>query len=360
MSIPFFEFRFSDEYKSSLNEAQNRVVNKGVFINGDEVKQLESDLASYLNVKNVITVGNGYDALLIALKSIANGKKLKVLLQSNAYLATINAVINAGHQVVFFDLDYHTNHFKNGVEDFALKNNVDVLLPIHYFGNVQKLDIQKLEGKVIIEDFSQGFSSKRDNWTCGAMGKINAASLYPTKNLGALGDAGIITSNDNELAEWCRKFRNYGEREYYKIDAVGVNSRMDEIQAAFSRVSLRHLEKVKREKLKIVKNYLSGLSEIPELELPNFQESEYPHLFVIKTAKRDALKNYLNENNIQTKIHYPHDIYSQVAFKELTSNNIDLKLLQRWHNSVLSLPLFSGLKETEQESIIERIQSFFN
>lgn len=360
MTIPFFEFRFSDKHKQELDAAQKRVFDAKEFINGKEVQKLEEEISDYLEVPYSIAVGNGYDALFIALKLISESP-LNVLMQANAYPATLNAVLNAGHNVVFADIDFINDGFAELKNDFLERNKIDLLLAIHYFGSTSKI-LKNLPNSVeLMEDFSQAFGSSLDKKYCGSFGEINAASLYPTKNLGAFGDAGIITTRDIELYQKARKFRNYGESKYNDNRLIGVNSRLDEVQAAFLRVNLKRLSGIIQEKRTIAKFYFEELKDIEGLTLPVSDPIEDSfHQFTIKTGRRDELKEYLEKSGISTKIHYPNPLFEQIAYQNLDFTTIDKQKVSKWHNSILSLPSFNGIKQSELDYIVAKIKSFYN
>ncbi len=360
MKIPFFEFRFSPDYRKELDSAYRRVMDKADFINGSEVKDLENEIANFLGVNNVIAVGNGYDALLIALKLISK-EPLNILLQANAYPATLNAVLNAGHNPVFHNIDFINNDFGVISEDFLKANKIDLIIPIHYFGAPNRILNTMPKNVSLMEDFSQAFGTRLNGQYCGTFGKINAASLYPTKNLGAFGDAGIICTNDDGLAQSARELKNYGEIDYNNNNEIGVNSRMDELQAAFIRTNLQKLPEALEAKRKIAEYYLEELNNCGDLILPNVNSEENTfHQFTIKTDKRDDLKSYLDKKGISTKIHYPNPLFEQKAYQNLNFSNIDKGAVCKWHSSILSLPSFLGLELSELDYICKSIKSYFS
>lgn len=360
MKVPFFEFRLNPAMRRELDAAHRRVMDRAIFISGPELRAFEEEAASFLGVSHVIGVGNGYDALFIALKSLSINGSASILLQSNAYPATINAVIHSGNVPVFCDIDPESNFFS----DAAFRNlleDVDVILPVYFFGSTNPGIQQSGTSKIVVEDFSQALGAGSGQNKCGRFGKINAASMYPTKSLGAFGDAGLITTNDTNLAEFCRQYRNYGEEKYNQLRHVGVNSRLDELQAAFLRVMLKYLPQHIEAKRKIAGQYFEELSGIEGLRLParDFGNDIY-HQFTIKTDKRDRLKDFLASEGIETKIHYPIPVFMQEAYRDLDFSGIDQKMLLQWHQSILSLPSFAGIRQEEVAYVCDRIKKFLN
>lgn len=359
MNIPFFDIRFSNEDKLALDRAYNRVIKSGNFVNGVEQQNLEKEISEFMNSPFVLAVGNGYDALYVILKLISD-QSLNVLLQANAFPATVNAVLNAGHKIVFADNDYLSDGFKDLNDDYYTAKKIDLVLAIHYFGSANKIIDNLPDSIPLIEDFSQAFGTTIKNKQLGTFGIAAAASLYPTKNLGALGDAGIISTSDKKLFEKAKMYCNYGQSEYNNMHFSGVNSRMDEIQAAFLRENLRNIPQKLNEQRKISKFYLEGLKSIPKLILPNSELGESTfHQFTIKTEKRDELKAYLSKNGISTKIHYPNPLFDQKAYQKLDFSTIDKQNTRKWHDSILSLPSFPGLMPSELDFIVETINSFY-
>ncbi len=359
MKIAFFEFRISKEEKKALDRAYNRVIANGNFVIGEEQKKLEKEISEFMNAPYVLAVGNGYDALYILLKLVSD-KSLNVLLQANAFPATLNAVLNAGHKAVFADIDFLNDGFKDLNEDFYSRNRIDLVLAIHYFGSANKIIKNLPDSIALMEDFSQAFGTTYKNKQLGNYGLAAAASLYPTKNLAAFGDAGIISTRDKSLYEKSKMYRNYGQSEYNNMHFSGVNSRMDEIQAAFLRENLSRIAHKLDEQRKIAEYYFEGLKAIPELILPESEQKESTfHQFTIKTEKRDELKKFLSKNGIETKIHYPNPLFDQKAYQKLDFSTIDQQNTRKWHDSILSLPSFPGIRPSEQDFIIEMINSFF-
>ena len=334
-------------------------LDKGWYILGDEVKQFEQSFATFSKSKHCIGVGNGLDALVLILKAYIELGKLKkgdeVLLPANSYIATVLAILQADLTPVFVEPSIETYNI-NPIEitkKITLKTKA--ILVVHLYGQLAKMDkinaICETHNLLIIEDAAQAHGlTFNGNHT-------RAFSFYPGKNFGALGDGGSITTNDDTLAEVLFSLRNYGSSKKYYNDYIGVNSRLDELQAAFLNIKLPHLNDENEARKKIAKRYLAEIKN-GKIVLPNCENfnNHIFHLFVIRTEKRDDLQDYLFTNGIETIIHYPIPPHKQKALQEF--NYLSLPITEKIHQEVLSLPISSVLTDEEITHIIATLNSY--
>ena len=331
-----------------LKEATNRVIDSNWYILGKEVENFEREFANYLGVKYCIGVGNGLEALHIILRAYGIGKDDEVIIPSNTYIATALAVSYAGAIPIFVEPDERTYNINPDLIEEKITKKTKAIMPVHLYGQSCDMDpinkIAKKYGLKVIEDSAQAHGATYKGKKCGTLGDAAGFSFYPTKNLGALGDAGAVTTNDKELAEKVRVLSNYGSEKHYYNKYMGFNSRLDEMQAAILRVKLRHLEEFNEERKMIAQLYLNGLQDT-NLILPYVPEWAEPvwHQFVIRSKKRDELQEYLKLKGIGTLIHYPLPIHLQEAYKHLGYKKGDFPIAEKIANEVLSLPMWVGL-----------------
>lgn len=334
-------------------------LDKGWYILGDEVKQFEQSFASFSNAKYCIGVGNGLDALVLILKAnIQLGNLQKgdeVLVPANTYIATVLAVLQADLVPVFVEPSIATYTINPNLIEGKITSKTKAILVVHLYGQLAKMDkinaICETHNLLIIEDAAQAHGlTFNGNHT-------RAFSFYPGKNFGALGDGGSITTNDDTLAEVLFSLRNYGSSKKYYNDYIGVNSRLDELQAAFLNIKLPHLNDENDARKKIAKRYLAEIKN-DKIVLPNCEDfnNHIFHLFVIRNEKRDDLQDYLFTNGIETIIHYPIPPHKQKALQEF--NYLSLPITEKIHQEVLSLPISSVLTDEEITHIIATLNSY--
>ena len=346
-----------------LKEATNRVIDSNRYILGKEVENFENEFANYLGVKYCIGVGNGLEALHIILKAYGIGEGDEVIIPSNTYIATALAVSYAGAVPIMVEPDERTYNINPDLIEEKITKKTKAIMPVHLYGQACDMDpinkIAKKYGLKVIEDAAQAHGATCKGKKCGALGDAAGFSFYPTKNLGALGDAGAVTTNDKELAEKVRALRNYGSEKHYYNKYMGFNSRLDEMQAAILRVKLKHLEEFNQERKMIARLYLNNLQDT-DLILPYVPEWAEPvwHQFVIRSKKRDELQEYLKSKGIGTLIHYPLPIHLQEDYKHLRYKKGDFPIVEKIANEVLSLPMWVGLKKEEVEMICKVINNF--
>lgn len=354
--------RFIDE----IQEACERVIKSGWFILGEELKEFEGEFAKYCNVKYAIGVANGLDALNLVLKAWKILGKLKdgdhVIVPANTYIASVLAISENDLVPVFAEPNADTFNIDIDSVKSAYSTNVKAILPVHLYGQICEMrEIKEFANNnnlLLLEDAAQAHGSNIDNIKAGAWGDAAGFSFYPGKNLGALGDAGAITTNDEELARVIYALRNYGSEEKYKNIYIGVNSRLDEIQAAILKVKLKHLDRDTELRRTIATRYLSEIKN-EFIKLPAVSSdinAHVWHLFVVKTKHREQFQKYLSSKGIGTLIHYPLPPHKQQAYKAY--NHLNFPITEDIHNTVISIPMDPTLTDEEINHIINTINVF--
>ena len=363
-------------YQEQFQEKMKLVLEKGWFILGDEVKLFETNFANYCGTKYCIGVANGLDALILIFKGyIALGKIQKgdeVIVPSNTYIATILAILQADLIPVLVEPNIETYNINPDLIEEKITSKTRAILPVHLYGQLAEMDkinaIAKRHNLLVVEDAAQSHGAKHSVFSNQSQFSVtrdpqstirnaSAYSFYPGKNLGALGDAGAITTNDDELSKVLYSLRNYGSNKKYYNEFIGINSRLDELQAAFLNVKLPFLEADNDKRRQIAKRYLSEIKN-DKIVLPKVDsfDSHVFHLFVIRTKKRQELQDYLIENQIETVIHYPIAPHKQKAFQNW--NDLSFPISEKIHNEVLSLPISPVLTDEEVSFVIEILNGY--
>jgi len=366
--IPFLDLKaINAQYRDELVAAATRVIDSGWYINGNELEQFEQQFASYCGTKYAIGVANGLDALILTLRAWKELGKLKdgdeVIVPSNTYIASILAITANNLTPVLVEPCLESfNIDPNNIES-AITDNTKVILPVHLYGRLADMpaimDIAKRHNLLVLEDSAQAHGASIDGKKAGNWGDAAGFSFYPGKNLGALGDAGAITTNDPELAEILHGLRNYGSHKKYENTYQGINSRLDEIQAAMLSVKLSHLDKEIAHRRKVAVAYLEGIDN-PAVILPSlYSEAQHNahvwHVFVIRCEQRDALQKYLADHGIQTLIHYPIPPHQQQAYSDWNTHSYPVS--EMIHQQVLSLPIGPTITEEEVNELISIINN---
>ena len=357
--------KLNQPFEAAFQQKMKQFLEGGWYILGSEVKTFETYFANYCGTKHCVGVGNGLDALVLIFKAYIELGKLQkgdeVIVPANTYIATILAVLQVDLVPVFVEPRLETYNINPDSIEEKITAKTKVILPVHLYGQLCEMDtinsIAKKHNLIVIEDAAQAHGGKFEESRAGSLSHASAFSFYPGKNLGALGDGGAITTNDDELADVLFSMRNYGSKVKYENEIIGVNSRLDELQAAFLNVKLPHLEAENQFRKQIAKQYLSEINN-DKIVLPYWDGSENHvfHLFIIRTSNRLALQNYLKENGIETMIHYPIPPHKQSALSHL--NQLSFPITEKIHNEVLSLPLNSALTENEILHIITILNKF--
>ncbi|WP_339331185.1 DegT/DnrJ/EryC1/StrS family aminotransferase [Aeromonas hydrophila] len=364
--INFLDLKsINSTYQQELKDACARVIDSGWYIMGDELNQFESEFSAYCGAKHTIGVANGLDALSMVLRAWKQLGKLKagdeVIVQANTYIASVLAITENDLVPVLVEPDADTYNLDPVLVRAAVTHNTKAILPVHLYGRLspmpELMDIAKEHNLLVLEDCAQAHGAEIDGMRAGNWGDAAGFSFYPGKNLGALGDAGAITTNDDELAQTLKALRNYGSHKKYENLYQGVNSRLDEIQAAMLRVKLAYLEAETIRRQKISQAYRSGIKN-PLVTLPHVIDelTHVWHLFVVRCEQREALQKYLAEQGIQTLIHYPIAPHKQQAYKQW--NHISLPVTETVHQQVLSLPLDPTMSEEAVVRVIAAVNGF--
>lgn len=368
--IPFLNLKsINEQYRNELLEACTRVIDSGWYIGGTELEAFEKNFARYCGTKFAIGVANGLDALILVLRAWKELGKLKdgdeVLVPSNTYIASILAITANQLTPVLVEPELASYNIDPNKIALAITDKTKAILPVHLYGQLapmpEIMQIAKKHNLLVLEDSAQSHGAELDGKKAGNWGDASGFSFYPGKNLGALGDAGAVTTNDEELANMLKALRNYGSHEKYKNLVPGVNSRLDEIQAAMLDVKLKHLDHEVTHRRLIANQYLTHIKN-PLIQLPlnEIDAETYTqhvwHLFVIRTEHREALQKFLADHGVQTLIHYPIPPHKQQAYKEL--NNLSFPISEQIHYQVISLPIGPTLSLPDADKIIALCNQF--
>jgi dTDP-4-amino-4,6-dideoxygalactose transaminase len=366
IKVPFLDLAAAQqELRVDLLKSVARTIDSGWFITGQECKLFEQEFADYCGVKHCIGVGNGLDALHLILRACNIGPSDEVIVPSNTYIATWLAASYAGATPVPVEPDITTFNIDPGKVEEKITANTKAVLAVHLYGRPAEMsqlrEICARRNLMLFEDAAQAHGSLVTGQKTGALSLAAGFSFYPGKNLGALGDAGAVTTNDDAIADRVRLLRNYGSRKKYYNEFKGFNSRLDEVQASFLRVKLRLLDDWNQRRKKIALKYIANLDGISEISLPdpgNLDEHTW-HLFVVRSNKRDGLSEYLARQGIGTLIHYPVPPHLSEAYADLGMSKGDLKIAEELADTVLSLPIGPHMSEQQVDYVIENIHKFF-
>lgn len=351
-------YRYQKEFEDKALE----VLRSGWYVLGKEVSSFEEEFADYVGTKYCVGLGSGLDALWIAFRLLHIGSGDEVLVQGNTYIASVMGVTMNGATPIFIEPDEHYGMDPEQIEK-AITDKTKAVLVTHLYGMASRMDeivaICKKHNLKLVEDCAQSHGACFNGTMTGNFGDIGCFSFYPSKNLGAFGEGGAITTNDENIAKACRTFRNYGSQKRYYNEVVGTNSRLDEIQAGLLRVRLSHLDELTEEKRKIAERYNSKLKNL-KIELPVLADGATCvwHQYVIKCEERDRLIEYLKEKEIGTIIHYPVPPHLQECYQGLGYKEGDFPVTEKLAKTVLSIPMYNGMTEEEQNYVIDAINSF--
>lgn len=364
--IPFLDLhRINKPYEAAFHGVMQKVMDAGWYILGNEVKEFETNFAKYCGTKHCIGVGNGLDGLVLIFKSYIQLGKLQkgdeIIVPANTYIASILAILQADLIPILVEPNLETYNINPDLIQAKITPKTKVILAVHLYGQLADMDkiikIATQNNLLIIEDAAQAHGAVSSLGKAGNLGHAAAFSFYPGKNLGAIGDGGAITTNDDTLAKTLKAMRNYGSETKYYNDIIGVNSRLDELQAAFLNLKLPNLDTDNSKRREIAKRYSTEIKN-EAIVLPNwdFSENHVFHLFVIRTNRRQELQEYLLKNEIQTLIHYPVEPHKQKAFQEW--NNLQFSVTEKIHAEVLSLPISPVMTVDEVDYVIKILNLF--
>ena len=360
--VPFLDLQSIQlEHRDQLAAAFERVLNSGWYVLGDEVQRFEQEYAAYCGARFAVGVANGLDALSLVLRALDIGPGDEVIVPSNTYIATWLAVSHVGAAPVPVEPDPRTFNLDPARITAAITSRTRALLPVHLYGQPADmkaiLEIAQRHRLHVLEDGAQAHGARLRGERLGAHGDAVAWSFYPGKNLGALGDGGAVTTNDEALAERLRELRNYGSKVKYHNTVIGYNSRLDELQAAFLRAKLPHLDAANRRRTDIAQRYLNGLAGL-DLVLPVVADFTEPawHLFVVRHRSRDALAQRLRELGVATMIHYPVAPHRQPAYAALGMAPGSQPISEAMHAQVLSLPIGPTQSDAATDRVIDGVR----
>jgi dTDP-4-amino-4,6-dideoxygalactose transaminase len=351
--------------KPEIDEAIQSVIENSAFIGGEHVAQFETNFSNYVGTDYCIGVGNGTDALEIAIEALDMPIDSEIIVPANSFIASSEAVTRSSHRVVFVDID--TESYVISIEDLKgrITPKTKAIMAVHLYGHPCNMDelakIAKEYNLYIIEDCAQAHGAEYKGKKVGGIGDIATFSFYPGKNLGAYGDGGAITTNNLELSVQCRKISNHGRTAKYDHDFEGRNSRLDSLQAAILNVKLKYLDSWIERRIQVADKYLLELDGVEDITLPVKQDwaKQAYHLFVIRTNRRDELKSYLAEKDIQTGIHYPISLPKLKAYQYTKQAN-DQMFANSSDTSLLSLPIGEHLTDEDIAHVVNTVKSFFN
>ena len=349
---------YADEYL----DAAKRVLESGWYILGNEVSSFEKEYAQYMGSKYCAALNSGLDALRLAVRALGIGRGDEVIVPANTFIATVMGVVEEGATPVFVEPDEYYC-IDAGKIEAAITDKTKAVMAVHLYGQSADMgricEIAKKHSLFVIEDCAQAHDSEFSGKKIGTWGDIGCFSFYPTKNLGAFGDSGAVITDNEELANRIKTLRNYGSSIKYHNDLCGVNSRMDEIQAAFLRIKLTHLDELIAQRRKIAKMYLEGIDN-SKITLPSLRDNATHvwHLFVVRCEERERLMSFLEDKGIHVQIHYPIPPHLQKCYEFLGHKEGEFPITEKYAKNVLSLPLFNGMTDEEVNYVIECINEF--
>jgi dTDP-4-amino-4,6-dideoxygalactose transaminase len=364
--IPFLDLKSLNQvYMDEIQSAASRVLSSGWYIQGKELELFESEFSEFCGTKFCIGVANGLDALILTLRAWKEMKKLsdgdEIIVPANTYIATILAITENNLKPILVEPDPDSYNISPKNIENAITSKTKCIIAVHLYGRVAEMkdinEIAKINNLLVLEDAAQAHGASCQQKKAGNLGNAAAFSFYPGKNLGAFGDGGAVTTNDYELAKKIRVIGNYGSQKKYNNLHKGLNSRLDEIQAAFLRVKLKYLENEIKSRRKVASRYLSEIDN-PLIKLPftNNHDEHAWHLFVLMLDNRDELLEYLKKNGVESLIHYPIPPHLQNAYREF--NDLNFPVTEKIHRSALSIPISSVLKNNEINLIIKLVNRF--
>lgn len=334
----------NQKFMAEMEAATSRVIRSGWYVLGQEVSAFEEEFARYIGARHCIGVANGLDALILSLEALNLPIGSDILVASNTYIATILAIVRAGHRPVLVEPDINTFNINPDLLAQAMTPATRAICVTHLYGKSCRMDkigaFAREHGLKVVEDCAQSHGAQLQGKTTGTFGDAGCFSFYPTKNLGAVGDAGAVVTDDDALADRLRHLRNYGSKQKYVNRYIGVNSRLDELQAALLRVKLRHLDTMNQHKRELAEIYFAHLPDWLTLPVKTDDEYDVFHIFAVRHVERDKLKQYLLEQGVKTEIHYPIPPHRQEAMKEVLCG--DFPIADEIHQTELSLPISFG------------------
>lgn len=363
MQIPFTILKPGyEKYRDEYIEAATRVLDSGWYTLGHELEAFENEFSEWLGMKHCVGLNSGLDALILAVRALGIKAGDEVIVPANTYIASVLGITENGATPIFVEPDQYYNIDPDKIEQ-EITPRTKAILVVHLYGQACRMDkimeIAQRRNLPVIEDCAQSHGATFKGQKTGTFGIISCFSFFPTKNMGAFGDAGAVATNDTEIAQKIRALRNYGSEKKYYNKYRGVNSRMDEIQAALLRVKLHHINEIAEERSAIADAYLAGIKNT-DITLPFIAKdaSHVWHLFVVRTENRDKLQKLLSDNGIGTQIHYPVPPHLAEAYHNLGYTEGSFAITEKLSKSILSLPLYIGMTDNEIKYIIDTLNSY--
>jgi dTDP-4-amino-4,6-dideoxygalactose transaminase len=365
MKVPLIDLgRQHHPIKMDLMNAFEKVLDSGRFILGNEVEEFEQEIANYVGTKYAIGVSNGTDALLLSLESLGIGPGDEVITTPFTFIATAEVIALLGAKPVFCDIDSKTLNISPEKITTKISKKTKAILPVHLFGQSTDMDsidhIAHNNNLKVVEDMAQAIGSEYKGKKVGTFGDTACISFFPTKNLSALGDAGMILTDDKNLDKRIRALRVHGAMRKYYHDFLGYNNRLDAIQAAMLRIKLKYLDEWNQKRREIASKYDDGLKDIVKIPYVAPENDSIYHQYTIRCSRRDELKKFLGEKDIGTAIHYPLPLHFQKVFSYLGYKENDFPQAEKAAKEVLSLPIYPGLSNEEINYVLSSIKEFFN
>jgi dTDP-4-amino-4,6-dideoxygalactose transaminase len=361
-AIPFNDLRRGvAELRDDLDAALDRVLDSGWFVLGNEGQVFEEEFAAAVDAPYAVGVGSGTDALELALRALGIGPDDEVVTQANTCVPTVSAIERAGATPVLCDVEAEAGTMDPDSLRGALGAKTRAVVPVHLYGQCADvdaiLDLCSEQGIAVVEDCAQAVGAELRGRQAGSIGTLGCFSFYPTKNLAALGDGGAVVTGDAEVAERLRLLRQYGQTDRYRHVTEGVNSRLDEVQAAILRTRLPHLQRWNARRAEIASAYAHALAETPVRPLARLEGRNHVfHLFVVEAPDREALRAHLEEAGIGTLIHYPTPIHGHPPYRSLATGPVTLSVSERLCERILSLPIYPELRDDEVERVTETLR----
>jgi dTDP-4-amino-4,6-dideoxygalactose transaminase len=353
--------RVNAPFQAEFNDAFAGLQQSGWYILGKQVEGFESEFSTYCDTEYCVGVASGLDALVLALRALNLEPGDEVIVPANTYIASVLAVLHNGLKPVLVEPDIHTYNIDASRLEAKISRRTKAILVVHLYGKLCKmdaiLDIASRHKLFVIEDCAQAHGANYNGKKAGSFGDFGAFSFYPTKNLGALGDAGAITFRGSDKLGLLKQLRNYGSEKKYHNNIVGYNSRLDEIQAAFLRIKLKHLDRITAHKRSLAKIYNDGLKSSFILPIAEPGYEDVYHIYAIRHPQRDKLRQYLLDNNIRTEVHYPIPPHKQKALQGLIDED-DYSLTTEIHETILSLPVSTCHSAEDIHKVVEVLNRF--
>lgn len=352
--------RSNQPFMEELEAAASHVIRSGWYVLGQEVSAFEAEFSRYVGAKHCIGVANGLDALILSIEALDLPKESDILVASNTYIATILAIVRTGHRPVLVEPELETFNMDPTRLPQAVTANTRAICVTHLFGKTCRMDaigaFAREHGFKVVEDCAQSHGARLGTQMTGTFGNAGCFSFYPTKNLGAIGDAGAVVTDDDALADRLRHIRNYGSKQKYVNRYVGINSRLDELQAAMLRIKLRHLDAMTAHKRELAEIYFASLPKGVAQPVRRPDEFDVFHIYGIRHPRRDALRQYLLEQGVKTEIHYPIPPYRQEAMKGVLRGNYPIA--EELHATELSLPISAGHSDEDIKHVCRVLAEF--